>query len=638
MESVEDPHLYIKKKMKHLILILTLAANAAIAQTFSSQTINSTIKEVTIYIQSAQVTRHADAMIPKGKSKLTISSLSPFIDAKSVQVKAEGDFTLLAVKHRQNHLGQLKKDERIDSIKIELKAVDHQIGELQSRLEVLQEKSNLLDANKDLGGENAGATIDQIRIAMEFYDQQLTSIKNENLKIRYQISELHDQKSRFEQELINTQNQEKLPIGEIEIVIDAPEKTSGNFKITYIVANAGWIPKYDVRVKNVEKPLELHYKADVYQHTGISWDNVKLKLSNGNPNLSGVAPELQTWYLNYSRFTSQNLSNYNSMFDLAGRVSGIVTNNFDEPLPGVTIMAAESTVGTVSDLNGNFELTLPNGASQLNISSIGFQTQYLPITGSSIHVRLEEDLQQLSEVVVIGYGASPSLSNIRIRGNNSISKVKESKPLITSTIENQTTVEIEVDMPYTIKSNNETITVDLNQYEIDAIYEYYAVPKLDKDAFLIARIINWDTYNLLEGEANLYFEDAYVGRSVLDARSLSDTLNISLGRDKSIVIGRNKIDDYSKRRTIGMNKVDSRGFELIARNKKSQPIKLTIFDQIPLSANSNITVDPTEYSHGNYDEKSGLITWELNLNPQQQTNLKLAYEVKYPKYEKVVLE
>ena len=241
---------------------------------------------------------------------------------------------------------------------------------------------------------------------------------------------------------------------------------------------------------------------------------------------------------------------------------------------------------------------------------------------------------QLSETVITSLQGRTS--GVRIRGANSIKQ--EADVITTSTIENQTTVEFEVEKPYSIKSNGEKLTVDLNSYEIKAAYEYYAVPKLDKDAFLIARIVDWDQYNLLEGEANLYFEDGYVGRSILDAKTLTDTLNISLGRDKNIVIGRTKVDEFSKRRTIGSNKIESRGFKIIVRNKKSQPIKLTLYDQIPVAAISDIIVTPTQLSKGRLDDQTGEVAWELDLNPQQNIELKLEYEVKYPKKEKLILE
>jgi uncharacterized protein (TIGR02231 family) len=225
----------------------------------------------------------------------------------------------------------------------------------------------------------------------------------------------------------------------------------------------------------------------------------------------------------------------------------------------------------------------------------------------------------------------------------SVSKSKmaaapQAQTLVAATIENQTTIEFEVEKPYSVKSNGDKLTVDLKQYEIETIYEYYAAPKVEKDAFLMARIINWDQYNLLQGEANLYFEDAYVGRTILDGTSLEDTLSISLGRDKSIVITRTKVETFSKRRTIGSNKVETREFEIVARNKKSQPIKLMIYDQIPVSPRSEIVITAGELSRGKLNAITGIVTWELNLKPQEQAKIKLGYEVKYPKNEKLVIE
>jgi uncharacterized protein (TIGR02231 family) len=255
-----------------------------------------------------------------------------------------------------------------------------------------------------------------------------------------------------------------------------------------------------------------------------------------------------------------------------------------------------------------------------------------------VNARLQEDVTQLSEVVVTGYAAGVSSSPIRIRGMSSVKDKGYSTPIITRVIENQTTVEIEVETPYTIKSNGEKLQVDLKKHAIEALYEYYAIPKLDKDAFLIARIINWDQYNLLEGEANLYFEDAFIGRSILNAKSLQDTLTISLGRDRNIVVGSEKNEQFTKKRTLGGNTTETRGFKIVVRNKKSQAIKLTIFDQLPVSVLNEITVNEMELSEGVRDEKTGKVTWELLIDPKQQKELRFEYEVKYPKREKVILE
>ncbi|WP_258103159.1 DUF4139 domain-containing protein [Marinoscillum sp. MHG1-6] len=633
--------------MKYLTLFALLFAQQVFSQTFTERDLNTSIKEVTVYLQGGLVSRNGKAEIYPGKSTLKMSGLSPHIDEKSIQVKANGNFTVLSVNHKLSYLNQLKMDERIEKLNATIESIDYEISNHNSRLEILKEKQSLLNENKKLSGESSGVSVIQLKQAIDFYDRELSAIKKEEIDTRIKIRELQEGRTQISQEIADTRNKDHLPTGEIEIRIESKQRTSGEFKITYLVANTGWYPKYDVRVVNVEKPLELTYKADVYQNTGVNWDNVKLKLSNGNPNQTGVAPQLRPWYLNYARNAMINRNTYGVMSGRVGTVYGRVTDETGQPLPGATVHVKGTTVGAVTDLNGNYSITLPNNASSLQISFVGYLSQSLPINSNNISTTLHPDVQSLDEVVVVGYGEQSKTPSMRIRGARSMAQAQEyeyeayepvADMVATTTIENQTTVEFEVDEPYSIKSNGEKLTVDLNNYEIETQYEYFAVPKLDKDAFLIARIVNWNQYNLLEGEANLYFEDTYVGRSILDARSLDDTLNISLGRDKSIVIGRTKVDDFSKRRTIGSNKVESRGFEIMVRNKKSQGIKLTLFDQIPIAAISDITVTPTELSKGKINDHNGELTWELELKPQQQTKLNLSYEVKYPKYEKVVLE
>ena len=99
-----------------------------------------------------------------------------------------------------------------------------------------------------------------------------------------------------------------------------------------------------------------------------------------------------------------------------------------------------------------------------------------------------------------------------------------------------------------------------------------------------------------------------------------------------------RINKFSRKRTIGSNVVETRGFKIIAKNKKSKPIKLTVFDQIPLPVISDIIVSPLELTKGQLEVKTGKVTWELIIDAQQQREINLQYEVKYPKKEKVILE
>lgn len=614
------------------ILFLTIFFNIGFAQNFKEKELKTEIKEVTIFLNGAQIFETGAIIIPSGKTIIQIKNLSSFLDEKTIQVKGEGDFTILSVNHKLNYLNELKRDSKIDSLKKIIEIVGFSILRENAHLEVLKEKLSLLNENKNLGGQNSGATIVQLKQAIDFYENEISKIKEDEIKTKKLIEDKNQEQKKLENQLKGLNSHNSFPSSEIEIRVNSDTQVNGKFQITYLVSNAGWYPKYDVRVKNIKSPLELTFKAEVYQNTGVDWKNIKIRFSNGNPNESGVLPELYTWNLNYARNTVFEKSKYESTVSI-GNVKGCVVDESGTPLPGVNVLVKGTSIGTMTDLYGKYNLTIPNGAAQLVFKYIGMNTQEVPINRSEINVRLTGNDIQLSEVMMSNYAVQSRAAGVFSGKAGNLAKINT-----TTVFENQTTVEIEVEMPYSIRSNGEKLLVDLKKHSIEALYEYYAIPKLDKDVFLIARIINWDQYNLLEGEANLYFEDGYVGRSILDTKALHDTLNISLGRDKNIIIRRERDAQYSLNRSIGSNIHETRSFKIITRNKKSNSIKLTIFDQIPVSVISDIIVTPLELSKGQLDDKTGKVTWELSVEPQQQIEVNLQYEVKYPKKEKVILE
>lgn len=90
----------------------------------------------------------------------------------------------------------------------------------------------------------------------------------------------------------------------------------------------------------------------------------------------------------------------------AQTISGKVSATGDGTgIPGASIIVKGTTTGTSSDINGDFQLSLPEGAEILVVSYIGYKAQEIAIGNqTTFNISLEEDLQQLSEVVVVGYG------------------------------------------------------------------------------------------------------------------------------------------------------------------------------------------------------------------------------------------
>ncbi|MBN2812727.1 MAG: DUF4139 domain-containing protein, partial [Bacteroidales bacterium] len=204
--------------------------------------------------------------------------------------------------------------------------------------------------------------------------------------------------------------------------------------------------------------------------------------------------------------------------------------------------------------------------------------------------------------------------------------------------ENQTNLEFSIKLPYDIPSDNKQYTINIQDYKLPATYEYYCAPKLDRESFLVARITGWEKYNLISGEMNLFFEGTYVGKSYLNVRNTSDTLDLSLGRDRSIVVTRVKLKDFTEEKTIGSNKRETRAWEITVRNTKKQAVDLRLEDQLPVSMNKDIEVEPLEYSGGTLNKATGIITWKLKAEPAADKKLRVSYAIRYPKDQRVFID
>ena len=201
----------------------------------------------------------------------------------------------------------------------------------------------------------------------------------------------------------------------------------------------------------------------------------------------------------------------------------------------------------------------------------------------------------------------------------------------TSVVQNAVNAEFKITGPYDIPRDGQQYDVIMQRQSFKASYAYITVPKLDNDAFLRARITDWAQYALLPGESNIYFKGTFVGKGFIDPAMANDTLDLSLGRDKSLVVKREQIKDYCKTGMFGSKQQTTKGFEISVTNNKKQAIEIIIEDQVPISQNSDIEVEREELTGGSFDEQTGKVTWKVTVNPNETIRKQLRFNVKYPR-------
>jgi hypothetical protein len=620
-----------------IAVALSVATNAEIKKEVASE-----IRNVTVYRQGAQVSREAAVNLAKGQTALLLKGLPAKINPESIQAKADNDVMILSVTHSIDYLNKIAATKEITSLRNRQRTLTDSIKMLRNYLSVYNQEKDMILANKSIAGTN-GVKTEELEQAAAFFRKRLTEIENLTGQIENRMFLLRSELIDVSKQLLEQNAKVDLPASTITIVVSSEKDTRSNIELSYFISDAGWTPAYDIRIRDVNEPLSLFYKAKVSQNTDENWDNIHLTLSTGNPSLGNDKPELTDYYLTFNNYYNvRTNAEQGPQKPFMGQVMGRITDAATgEPLPGATILAKGTTNGAISDINGNYLLTLPQGSNTVIVSYIGCKSQEVVVTKQTVDVALIEDLTQLQEVVVVGYGVrddgedkSGSLQG-RAAGVE-LSKRKEQIPLAIE--KRQLTTEFQIKTPYSVPSDNQPYDVTMVQYDIDVQYSYSAVPKLSNDAFLVARIPDFYKYNLLTGTAHVFLKGVYQGESYLDMDTQSDTLNLSVGRDKDIIVSRDIKKEYVSKGLAGSTRKDQKAWIISVKNNKDIPVNIKVEDQYPVSKTDDIKVELIEQSGARTDKSSGKLTWELSLAPKEKKELSLIYSVKYPAGRTLIVE
>jgi uncharacterized protein (TIGR02231 family) len=540
--------------MKKFILtpIIFLAFSLSLTAQ-NDKEIKAELKHVTVYPDRAQLNHESSFDLAPGKTTLTLKGLSPYIDAQSIQVKGTGEFTILSVNLQNNFLQNLEDSPEVKNIRSQIEQLQTKVEDENAALKTLQQKEDFLIANRGALVKETTFSIDQFKTMVDVYTSNVDLVNTTVLKKNRLIKEYEKQIAALQQQINEKTGKPRLPSGEIAVTVSSEKQIPGKLFFTYVVSNAGWYPSYDVRVDEINKPVIIFYKANVYQNTGVAWKDVQLSFSNATPWVAGNVPVLNPWFIDF----------------------------------------------------------------------------YNPVT--TIRIRGTNSLAMKSD-------AAPVMAPEMAPEKKSILKDLAAAPVIVEKKVGEMSVTFDVSAPYSIPADGKAQIIEIQRTTTPADYKYITIPKLSQSAYLTGNIIDWAKQSLLSGEATLYFENTFVGKSYLNVNQLTDTLVISLGTDNSILVKREKRKDFTSRKVIGSNKTETYSFLLTIRNNKANPIKITVNDQIPVSSNSSIVVEATELSSGSLNAETGTVKWDIDLKPQEKKELILSYTVKYPKNQNIILE
>ncbi|TAI48895.1 DUF4139 domain-containing protein [Flagellimonas allohymeniacidonis] len=692
--------------MKNLIILFFTLPFLLFA---NERKVPSKIKEVTVYLSGAQITRTAQCHLLEGSNEVIFTGLSHKIDESSIQVSGLSAVSILSIAYDINYLDQKESNPQVQTWEDEIKSLEYKMALLKNKILGLQEEEKVINTNRLVSTDNQALSLEKVKQISQYYRERITGIKNEIFKTQLEITELNLEKNALQKQIAEANQVPEKEQGEITIKFDAPITTDLNITLNYMVKDAGWVPNYDIKSTSLNAPLNLAYKANVYQNTGQDWEDVKVVLSTGNPNYNIAKPNVETQYLNFvssyqKRYAPSAKKKGYAFNPNVKKVAGTVTDASGLPLPGVNVVIKGTSTGTATDFDGNYTLDVPFG-QELVFSYIGQVTQELPLYSSIMNVRMEEDFQALDEVVVVGYGQSNSnnitgavysvsperliqgkTAGVQIRGTSGLagatSKIRYQEPtplyivdgipvegfsegdldaseiqnieilkgsntaiygsrgsngvvLITtkksSVKEGATKTEFAIKKPYSVVSDGDITAIEINTFKMPANYEYFATPLINENVFLTASFKDWEKHQLLPGEANIYFEGTYAGKTVLDPYTTKKKMVLSLGIDPNITVTRTQERNFKRKSFTGNNRILDRTYILEVKNNKNVAVDFKLMDRIPKSQNKEIKVEDIVTNSADYDQKKGLLTWKMKLNSKQTQTETFSFQVKYPR-------
>jgi uncharacterized protein (TIGR02231 family) len=500
--------------------------------------------KVIVYQSGANLSINLKAALKKGTNTVFIDSLPSNIDVNSIRLSSNSTSTVMSTDFMMEKINpnEVIEPKRIIEIKDSIEKINYIINDFNNKVVILQGEELILTSYKLRPESEKGSTIQDLVTFTQLYNKRMNEIKKEVLNIKEKQKEYLKILANLNK-VIDEYNQTKKIINNFQIValINSENTSTVDLELNFYTPDAGWIPNYEIKVKDVNSPAILSYKASVWQGTSRDWKDVQLVLSTRNPIMNGIIPQLYPWYLRLQQYKS------------------------------------------------------------------------------------------LSQDDAYGFIPPESLSANSVRSARASDTDMSVDGMVTGTVENKyMTVEFAPSARYTIKSDNRQQSISLNEVEVPALYEYYCVPKLDTDAFLVAKISDWTKLNLLPGEALIYFDNTFIGKTNINPEVTLDTLTLSLGRDKSIVIKREIIKEMTETKFFSSNVVKKYGYLITVKNNRKSEINITIEDQFPISTNEQIEAKLLESSSAVIDNEKGFLKWKENVPSGKSIQRKFAYQIDSP--------
>lgn len=548
-------------------ILKTILAIVISTSVNAANTFKAKVEKATVYLNGAQLFSSHEVVLTQGVNEIIFEGVSPILQAPSLQASGKGSFTIMEVKYDAIYPDAVAISKPSSKKLKALQYVTDSITEVQLQLDEISDKMTALQTEKNILLGNRLIKGETKRDTLALFKDAMDYLRNRLNNLNAETYKLRREQNIRKQLLADLQDRQN-NLSEI---------------INQVEYNGEPAPQANHRVI-----------------------------------VSVLAEQATAGSISINYFVAQ--AGWTPEYDLRADNN---TNKLQ------LTHKARITQNTGVDWN-NALLTLATGTPMQSTIKPDLAPAYLSFYNAYQREQNKKALDKKTPQSLTLYEAPATTAS----GNNlEVDDMKDASFSYdwTAVTENILNTEYEVKLKYNIPSDGQQHLVAIQTKDLKTNYNLSTVPKMDASAYLLAKITGWEDLNLIPGNSRIYFDGSYIGESYIDPNTTNDTLVLSMGRDKAIVIQRKKLKDKTKEKILLEEKTITVTYEIMIKNTKSVATELHIDDQIPLSADPSIVVKLAEGSKAKYNEETGQLEWDINLKPKETRKISFTYEVKIPK-------
>ncbi len=575
--------------------------NAAAVQ---EKTATSRVTHVTIYPNSALVTRDVEVPEGAGAMELVVTPLPEQTMNSSLYSEGSDGIRVLSTRFRTRPVREdtreevRKLEDQQRTLQREIQRIEADVKTNEANLQLLSKLENFTAATTHAATEKATLNAETIISLTKHVMDQRGEIAKQQVALEQKKQDQTEQMQFAQRKLQELTAGRSRTERDAVIVLEKANRASGKVRLNYLVNDALWRPQYKFRAgKDEKEAVQVEYLAAIVQQTGEDWSNVALTLSTAQPMLNAAPPDLR-------------------MLEVAVLPRGMVVadNNMNPggqaPVPQVPGMGGggRNSAGQFGQFGGQ-----PNPQA---VQQIQEQAKALRGRAAAEYNSRKEGAgsQLVNEAAALEQGNE--LLNYDDRQKD------RGKQVARSEAREGPSVTYHLKTKHSIPSRNDEQVLEVTRLEMSPEYFYKAVPILSPHVYRLANLMNKSEYILLPGEATMYQGTDFVGRMNLPLVAIGEQYTVGFGADPQLQVHRQMIE---KSQTMqGGNQVLHYEYRILLSSYKPQAVSLQLWDRLPLAENERtvyvsliknspeISKDPI---YEREEKPKNLLRWDLKVDP-----------------------